>query len=77
MLLNDDELQTVLAVFTDCFTRFNYDELHAFIGSETIKRMQNLRGKLEYRGYCERHNIRYEDMTDEDFERAYFEENGI
>ena len=77
MTLSEHELQTVQAVFNDCLMRFTDDDLHTFIGSETLKDMKNLYSKIRYREYCERYNIKYEDMTAEDFERAYFEENGI
>ena len=77
MILTDAELQTVQAVFNDCLMRFTSSELNTFIGSETIQNMQKLHRKLSHRDYCERHNIRFEDMTDEDFMQAYFERMDI
>lgn len=76
MVLTERELQTVLAVFSGCLS-LDYKKLNAFVGSLTIKDMQKLYGKLYYRSYCERHDIRFEDMTDEDFVQAYFEMNDI
>lgn len=77
MTLSERELQTVQAVFNDCLMRFTDDDLHTFIGSETLKDMKNLYSKIRYRDYCERHNIKFEDMTEEDFMRAYFDMNEI
>lgn len=74
MNLTPAEKRTVLAVFTDLLERFTEAELNAFIGTETIREMLTLRSKLHYEGYCERRGIRYEDMTDEDFEDAAMEE---
>lgn len=76
MNLTEAEVRTVLAVFSDCL-RLKYSELNRFIGSEAIQNMQKLHSKLSHRDYCERHNIRFEDMTDEDFMQAYFERMDI
>lgn len=76
MTLNEDELRTVLAVFEECL-QLGYPKLNKFMGSLTIMDMMELNGKIRHRKYCARHKIKYEDMTAEDFERAYFEENGI
>ena len=72
MNLTEAEVRTVLAVFSDCL-QLKYSELNRFIGSEAIKDMQKLRSKIKHRGYCKCYNIRFEDMTDEDFEQAYLE----
>ena len=74
MNLTAAEKRTVLAVFTDLFTKFGESELNTFIGTDTLREMHALRSKLHYEGYCEKHGIRYEDMTDEDFEAAAMEE---
>ena len=71
------EEKVVLAVFTDLMQRFTDSEMNYFIGSETIEEMHKLRSKLKYADYCERHKIKYEDMTEADFEQAYYEENEI
>lgn len=67
-----EEKRTVLGVF-DSLMHKTYSELNSFLGSETIEKMQKLYTKLKYEGYCERHGIRYEDMTEADFENAYME----
>lgn len=72
MNLTTNEKRTILAVF-DELLRKPYSELNTFLGSLTIEEMQKLYGKLRHEGYCERHGIRYEDMTEEDFEQAYLE----
>lgn len=71
------EEKVILAVFTDLIQTLSDKEMNSFIGSETIKEMHKLRSKLKYADYCERHNIKYEDMTEADFEQAYYEENEI
>lgn len=76
MNLTANEKKTVLAVFTALMEK-PYNELNNFLGSLTIQDMQELASKLRYEGYCERHGIRYEDMTDDDFMLAYIEENDI
>ena len=71
--LTENEKRTVLAVF-DSLVKLDYGELNKFLGSITIMEMQSLYYKLHYEPYCIRHNIRYEDMTDDDFVDAYLEE---
>ena len=73
MTLSERELDVVTAVLDDLL-RKPYGELNTFIGSETIKDMAELYGKLRHRHYCERHGIAYEDMDEFDFEREYSEE---
>ncbi len=67
------EKALVTVVFGELLKK-SYGELNAFLGSLTIKEMQDLYGKLRYEGYCKAHGVRYEDMTDADFEMAYCEE---
>jgi hypothetical protein len=74
MNLTANEKRIVLAVFTELLKK-PYKELNSFLGSLTIYQMQELASKLRYEGYCERHGIRYEDMTDDDFAMASEEEN--
>lgn len=64
-----EEMNTVLAVFSE-LVRKPYNELNTYLGSETIKRMSALQSKLEHHDYCKERGIRYEDMTDDDFENA-------
>lgn len=76
MTLNERELRTVQAVFGELVIMGDR-KLNAFLGSITIEEMKAIYSKLHYAPYCEKHGIRYEDMTDEDFEDAYFEMNDI
>ena len=76
MNLPADEKKTVLAVFST-LCEMKDDDLHKFLGSITINEMKSLERKLHYEGFCERRGIKYEDMTEEDFMDAYFEEYGI
>ena len=73
MTLTANEKRTVLAVFEELNKR-KYSELNTFLGSITIREMQALYQKLRYEGYCERHGITYEEMTDDDFIDAAMEE---
>ena len=66
------EKALVMAVFSELLKK-PYSELNAFLGSLTIKEMRDLYGKLRYEDYCKAHGVRYEDMTDADFEMAYCE----
>lgn len=72
MTLSANEKRTVLSVFQSLGC-MKYGELNKFLGSITIEEMMKLRNKLEHEDYCDRHGIEYEDMTEEDFERAYEE----
>ena len=76
LTLTADEKRTVLAVFDDLM-HLPYSEVNRFVGSLTIQDMQKLYSKLKYEGYCEQHHIKYEDMTADDYEAAYFEEYEI
>ncbi len=70
---NEKETRTVLAVFDSLF----YMDEHAvneFLGSVTIAEMKELYLKMKYAPFCEKHGIRYEDMTDDDFIAAWEEE---
>ena len=71
--MTEKEKRTVLAVFGDLLMKGD-DFMHKFIGSETIKDLKEIYSRLRYEDYCNKHGIKYEDMTDEDFEQAYREE---
>lgn len=73
--MTDNEKRTVLAVFGELLKK-PYDELNTFLGSLTIEEMQRLYHRLKYEPYCDRHGIKYEDMTEDDFIQAYDEEHG-
>lgn len=64
-------------VILDELCRMNYRELNRIFGSLTIEEIRELHHKMHYADYCKRHGIRLKDMTDDDYARAYFEENGI
>lgn len=74
MTLNEREQRTVQAVF-EALVLMGDRKLNTFLGSVTIEEMKNIYSKLHYAPYCEKHGIKYEDMTDEDFMDAYFEAN--
>lgn len=74
MNFTEKEYRTIEAVF-DSLAHLDYAEVNKFLGSMTIKEMQVLNRKMRYDGYCKRHGISYEEMTDEDFVDAYLEEN--
>ena len=72
MTLTSKELRTVEVVF-DALLSMGDKRLNKFLGSITIEEMRYLWHKLSYREYCEKHDISFEDMTDNDFMQAYFE----
>lgn len=71
--LNSDEKHLIYVVL-DELMHMPYSELNRHFGSITIQEMQELHHKMEYDGYCRKHGIRLKDMTDEDYEQAYFEQ---
>lgn len=55
--------------------KMDYRKLNTFLGSETIKDMQNLRQRMKYSDYMQQHGINsLEDMTADDY-AAYEEES--
>lgn len=73
--LTSEENKIVLAVFTDLQMNFSEDELHKFIGSETLKEMARIRAKLRYEWYYDKYGVPFEEMDEFDFEQAYREES--
>jgi hypothetical protein len=59
-------IETVMAVLKET----PYEVLNTFMGSETIQNAYTLADKFHYADYCERNNIKFEDMTFEDYEDA-------
>lgn len=47
---------------------------HQLLGSLGNEEAAKLCSRLQYEGYCIKNRITYEEMTDDDFERAYEEE---
>lgn len=72
MTFTEREINVIAAVMLE-LSRMHDDDLNRIIGSETIKDVHKLSSKLYHREYCDKHGIRFEDMTDADFEQAYFE----
>jgi len=70
MILTKAEKRTVLAVFQELEKR---KDLNTFLGSVTIREMQELCRKLEHEEYCESHGVAYEDMSEDDFVNAALE----
>ncbi len=73
MKLTEREKRVVFAVFDDLL-RLPYSELNRYVGSLTIEEMKEIYNKIRFEGYCEKHNIAYEDMTEDDREEAMLEE---
>ena len=69
----EKEARTVLAVFGE-LCRKSDRELNTFLGSITIEEMKSLYWKLHYSPFCEKHGVKYEEMTEDDFIRAWEEE---
>ena len=72
MILSDSEMKTVEIVMQE-LSNIPYSELNMLFGSQTCKEIQVLGSKFRYADFCERHHIKYEDMSSDDFVTAYFE----
>lgn len=70
MFLSDKDLDVIYGVFCELLKQ-PYDKLNRFLGSETIKQMFIISDKLILRDYCERHDLKYEDLTYDDRVDAY------
>ena len=66
------EVRTVFEVFSELASMPDR-ELNKIVGSLTIPEIHTLYTKIKYWDYCKRHGIRFEDMTDDDFESAALE----
>lgn len=44
----------------------DYDEIMNLVGSMYVEPVKRLADRLNTQWYCERHNIRYEDLTEDD-----------
>ena len=71
---NDERL--IEGVFCELL-KMDYHKLNTILGSLTIQEVQSLYSRLHYNDYCERYGIKYEEMTDEDYIRAYEEEEEV
>lgn len=69
----EKETRTVLAVLGSLICMRDR-ELNTFLGSITMEEMKKLYWKLHYNPYCEKYGVKYEDMTEDDFIRAWEEE---
>lgn len=70
---NRNEERLVFVVL-DELMKMGYKKLNSIFGTLTIEDMQVLHSKLHYNDYCERHGVKYEEMTEDDYIRAYEEE---
>lgn len=70
MKLNKREMELVMSVFDELTAKGMANEL----GSYTIVAMNELSQKIRLYDFCKRNGVKYEDLTDEDLERAYHEE---
>ena len=66
-MLTKDEKKLVQSVFDEILMLPN---VHEILGSITIDRMWDLKAKLKFEDYCKFHNVKYEDMTEEQLEEA-------
>lgn len=65
--MTEKDKNLVRVVFHE-LDRLPYKELNTILGSDTIKQMHNLLLKLETEEYRRVRNIKFQSMTDEDFE---------
>lgn len=66
--------ERLVFVVLDELMKMGYKKLNSIFGTLTIEDMQLLHSKLHYNDYCERHGVKYEEMTEDDYIRAYEEE---
>ena len=76
MKFTERQQKVVLAVF-DELLRKPSGSLHTMFGSETIKEMSEIAFQLRHEPYCNRHGIKVEDMTEDDFILEYEEDNPV
>ena len=70
----EKEHRIVKAVFGELVYKSSKELSALHIGSITLEEMHKLYSKLRHEPYCKRHGIKYEDMTDADFEAEADEE---
>lgn len=70
-MLNDRELTIIEGVLNEII----YDpNAWTTFGTMTVEELRHIANKLRMRKYCEKYGIRYEDLTGDDYDRAYLEE---
>ena len=65
--MTDREKRVVISVFHE-LDKLPYKELNRILGSMTIKEMHNLLMKLETEEFCKARGLKFDDMTDDDFD---------
>jgi len=68
--LNTNENKKLIKALLDAIA---LDKAPYQLGSNTLEDAATLRSKLEYESFCINHEVLYEDMTEDDFEQAYYE----
>ncbi len=69
--MTSKEKAIVMAVFGALIEEHDFSELNAApfrLGSITIDEMSDLYYRLKYEDFCTRRGIKFEEMTDEDYE---------
>lgn len=75
--MTNKEKAIVMAVFGALLHEHTWNELNAApfqLGSITIEEMSDLYYRLKYEDFCTRRGIKYEEMTDEDYEEYVLEQ---
>ena len=65
--MTDRDKRLVLTVFHE-LDKLPYRQLNTILGSLTIKEMHNFLMKLETEEFCKIRGLKFDDMTDDDFE---------
>ena len=71
MKLTDRQKTVVQAVFEEILYRA---DVHPLLGSETIREAHEILSRIKTEDYCTRNGIKFENLTDDDFERMALEE---
>ena len=72
MKLTEEELKTIECALS-VLAGMKTNDLRNLCGSILMKDILELEGKFRYRDYCERHGVKFEELTDDDFMREYYE----
>ena len=65
--MTEKDKRLVRTVFHE-LDKLPYKELNRILGSMTIKEMHNLLMKLETEKFCKARGLKFDDMTDDDFD---------
>ena len=72
-LNNDADKKLIKGLLHEMFNNMSIEDIRNLVGSIGVERLRTLYLNLFYENYCERHNIKVENMTDDDRLMAYLD----